>query len=213
MVSLLLLLLLLPNGNNEFYRPYINFYFTKLKSTKEKEYFLTNFKDSNLILLINNITELFHEYPFFHAALLEQAEDEKELDLLTQWQKHYYLDIYNEYINAPSNNVSKELTEIYQSLEKNTSFQFLIKLLSELSDQTEGIDKWESLEKAYSYYQLKNNSPYKKETLEDINQKLDSYTEVINSGGTLYDKVSSDEKIYISRSINMFLSRISNPKM
>lgn len=213
MLSLLLLLLLLPNGDAERYRPYLNFYFTKLKSINEKDYFLSNFNDAELIFLIKKITELFHKYHFFHALLLEQADDQEELDLLTQWQRHYYIDIYNEYHSLFGNASSNAITEIYQILEENTSFQFLVKLLLELKDQSVNIDTWESLEKAYSYYQFKKDSLYKKESKVESEQKLDSYTEVINSGGSLYDKVSSDEKEHISKSINMFLISIRNSKL
>lgn len=109
---------------------YFNFYFLQLKGYFEKESFLNNFHDedikSNLIYLKNK----FLRYGFHADEILVHARTETELNIITKWQKSFYLEIFNEY-HWHSSKQYMSLTNDFSNLKSNPSFQFLLNLENE----------------------------------------------------------------------------------
>lgn len=138
-----------------------NFYFIDLKLTYEKEFFLSNFKHDDLLNSIRYLTELFHKYPFYNSSLMELARNKKEVDLYTKWQRKYYIDIYTEH-NSTSFDYNSRTIEIYNILQSNSSFLFLMNLFNDLKSKNDDRNKLNTLYTGFAYYYLKLKNPIEK---------------------------------------------------
>lgn len=125
----------------------IKIYFDNL-CIKDKIRFL--YQNFEIINDIRVLTDLFIQYPFYHAKIIEATQHIEKLDKITEWQRCFYFDVYNEYNNnAYSEGVynysaKDEVSSLYKMLElKNPSFQFLIKLDRSLQSDITSLDKGE----------------------------------------------------------------------
>jgi hypothetical protein len=182
------------------WKQYLDFYFLKLGSTIEKNHFLDNFTDFGVKETICTLSELFNNYSFNDLNYFKYVNSKKELDLITKWQRRYYLDMYLEY-HKRTNDHRSNITEIYQELILNKSFAFLVELLNALGEN-EVDEKKVFLSNTFSNYFLKIDSPYQKETINESIEKLKKYTDLISSGISVLSQISPEEQAHIQKSVD-----------
>ena len=197
---------LIKKIKNRGWKQYLDFYFLKLGSTTEKNHFIENFKDFGVTDTIQTLSELFNNHSFYDLIFFKYVNSRRELDLITKWQRRYYLDIYLEYQKRSDNHTSS-ITEKYNALLVNSSFAFLVEFLNVIEENEVDRDK-ESLSKIFSYYYLKIDSPYQKETKNESNEKLKLYTDLINSGISIFSQIPPEEQLQVKKSIDYFFSKI-----
>jgi len=108
------------------FRAYLDFYFLKLRSHSEQKHFLENFKDQDILNVINSFTSLFIENPFYSTPILLISEKDSDISLITKWQRSFYISIYREYKDGEKNKKVDELIDRLLSI--NRSFQYLVSL-------------------------------------------------------------------------------------
>ncbi len=148
--SLLLLLLLLNDEENEPVNPYLEFFFTMLKTQKEKQKFLNDYNNKFIKDLLNDLIELFIKYPINHpeihsfcerklrtknsseqeseilqSKLIEISEGSSVTDIITKFQKQFYQDAIR--FSTQDNEVNNSVT-YYNRLKEvnNPSFLYYI---------------------------------------------------------------------------------------
>ena len=191
---------------NRGWKRYLDFYFLKLGSTIEKNHFLENFTDFGVTDTIRTLSELYNSHSFYDLVFFKYVNSRRELELITKWQRRYYLDIYLEYQKRSDNHTSS-ITEKYNALLVNSSFAFLVEFLNVIEENEVDRHK-ESLSKIFSYYYLKIDSPYQKETKNESNEKLKLYTDLINSGFSIFSQIPPEEQLHVKKSIDYFFSKI-----
>ena len=191
---------IIKNIKSRGWKQYLDFYFLKLGSTIEKNHFLDNFTDFGVKETICTLSELFNNYSFNDLNYFKYVNSKKELDMITKWQRRYYLDVYLEY-HKRTNDHRSNITEIYHELILNKSFAFLVELLNALGENEVG-EKKVFLSKIFSHYFLKIDSPYQKETINENKEKLKKYTDLISSGISVLSQISPEEQAHIQKSVD-----------
>jgi hypothetical protein len=191
---------IIKNIKSRGWKQYLDFYFLKLGSTIEKNHFLDNFTDFGVKETICTLSELFNNYSFNDLNYFKYVNSKKELDLITKWQRRYYLDMYLEY-HKRTNDHGSNITEIYHELILNKSFAFLVELLNALGEN-EADEKKVFLSNIFSNYFLKIDSPYQKETINESKEKLNKYTDLISSGISVFSQISPEEQAHIQKSVD-----------
>jgi len=118
--------------NNRLHKSFITLYF-KTFNSEQRNYFVQTNSDRELVSIIDRLTNLFIEYPFYHYVIFDRTKDIGKFKDITRWQRAFYLTVYREHSNFFKNKRTEsnfsEVNQVYQLLEsKNSSFQFLIRL-------------------------------------------------------------------------------------
>jgi hypothetical protein len=132
---------------NDIYKYFVELYFKKFKQT-QRLFFISNTQDSELRYIINSLSNLFIDYPFYHNRIIEETSKIETLDKVTEWQRAYYLSIYKEYHRFSENSSRyynesiNEIASLYKQMEfKNSSFQFLINFKSSIKADINKLQK------------------------------------------------------------------------
>jgi len=164
--------------------------------------------DQNLEIInsVRRITDLFIQYPFYHRRIIEETQHIEKLDKITEWQRCFYFDIYNEYHTSGYSggvykyNIIDEVSNLYKTLElKNSSFQFLIKLDRSLQSDVTSLEK-DDLKMLRNLFlftinEINNNTSILKMDIEYSNQ-LNSFEvdEIKRRAQTTFNEVKQREK-------------------
>jgi hypothetical protein len=128
--------------NKEIYTHLLNIFFVKLKTEIERQSFLYIIKDDTLKKIINDISDLFVKYPFYDDEIIFYAEKNEyfieirnassrgNIKMITNLQRKFYLNIYDEYMNHKDKKHAPEVRLHYTLLnQKNRSYNFLLNFM------------------------------------------------------------------------------------
>jgi hypothetical protein len=115
----------LYNINNDKNEKYYDFFFTKLKTEKERLKYLKNQKNSNVKENIKTLINLFIFFDYSDQSVNIFAEKNKiSTKNLKKWHRSFHFSVLKEYWEGNE-------TDYFKQLKNNESFQYLISLEDE----------------------------------------------------------------------------------